>query len=74
MLAYLPALACPVGMGLMMTLMMRSKRQAPTAQPTSDQQATPTKQERELAELRSEISALREDRSPATPPINYTAS
>lgn len=74
MLSYLPALACPVGMGLMMMLMMRSKRQAPGAPPNSDRPTTPTTQERELAELRSEISALREERQPVNPPVNYTAS
>jgi hypothetical protein len=43
------ALACPVGMGLMMWFMMRGG---------SNQPATPD-QERELASLRAQIDALR---------------
>lgn len=47
----LPALVCPVGMGLMMWLMMRGRGR-------SDQSATPD-QEQELASLRAQIQALR---------------
>ena len=65
-LLYLPALACPIGMGVMMWLMMRPKRQ-------QSESATPSAQEQELSELRSEIAALREVGSdPATK--HYTAS
>jgi hypothetical protein len=66
LLYFLPALACPVGMGVMMWLMMRPKRQQP------DQPSGPTAQEQELARLRSEIAALRDDQTPVSPPVNYT--
>jgi hypothetical protein len=65
-LLFLPALACPVGMGLMMWLMMRGRG-------GSEQSATPD-QEQELARLRSEIEALRaapapfDERQPAPRP------
>ena len=68
-LYFLPALACPFGMGVMMWLMMRPKRQQ---QP--DQPGVPSAQEQELARLRSEIAALREDQSPVGTPVNYTAT
>ncbi len=51
-LYFLPALACPIGMGVMMWLMMRPKRQ-PADQPAPNTQA------QELTQLRSEIAALR---------------
>ncbi|MGP3979835.1 hypothetical protein [Streptomyces sp. KR80] len=57
----LPALACPVGMGLMMWLMMRGKRPA-TGQPPHT--APGTAQEQELARLRQEVEALRGERTP----------
>ncbi|KRE60533.1 hypothetical protein ASG92_21510 [Arthrobacter sp. Soil736] len=65
-LLFLPALACPVGMGLMMWLMMRGHGRG-------GQPATPD-QEQELARLRSEIEALRaapvpfDERHPAPRP------
>jgi cytochrome c-type biogenesis protein CcmH/NrfF len=65
LLYFLPALACPLGMGVMMWLMMRPKRQQPD-------QPRPSAQEQELARLRSEIAALRDDRAPVSPPVNYT--
>lgn len=59
LLYYVPALACPVGMGAMMWLMMRGKSSntAPDAPaqlvlPTSDQRA-------ELARLRAELDEMR---------------
>jgi hypothetical protein len=55
-LLFLPALACPVGMGLMMWLMMRGRA-------GSEKPATPD-QEQELARLRSEIEALRTGPAP----------
>ena len=64
----LPVLACPAGMGLMMWMMMRPKKEH--ADP-----ARPNAQEQELARLRSEIAALRDDQTQpvSAPPINYTA-
>jgi hypothetical protein len=50
----LALLACPVGMGLMMWMMMRGSR------PHSP---SPTDRSDELAQLRSEIDQLRRDRS-----------
>ncbi|WP_328747218.1 hypothetical protein OHT57_16795 [Streptomyces sp. NBC_00285] len=50
LLYILPALACPVGMGLMMWFMMRPHHGAQTG-PSADRQ--------ELARLRKEIDALR---------------
>ncbi|MET9817334.1 MULTISPECIES: hypothetical protein [unclassified Streptomyces] len=55
LLYLLPALACPVGMGLMMWFMMRGRHSAPT-----------TAQERELAGLRKEVEALRGEQRPTT--------
>ncbi|MET7714478.1 hypothetical protein [Streptomyces sp. NPDC005407] len=58
LLYILPALACPVGMGLMMWLMMRGKRPAADQPPHT----TPTTaQEQELARLRKEVDALRDE-------------
>jgi len=54
LLYLLPALACPVGMGLMMWLMMRPKHGA---------QPTPTADQQELLRLRKEIDALRTQRN-----------
>jgi cytochrome c-type biogenesis protein CcmH/NrfF len=62
LLYVLPALACPVGMGLMMWF-MRSRRsdadQPPHTAPT-------TEQEQELARLRKEVEALREEQTTKT--------
>ncbi|GAB2956483.1 hypothetical protein GCM10023080_014650 [Streptomyces pseudoechinosporeus] len=60
LLYLLPALACPVGMGLMMWFMMRGKRPAdgrPHTAPT-------TAQQQELARLRKEVEALRGEQTP----------
>ena len=55
-------LACPVGMGLMMWVMMRGQRDNPD-QPKS----TPTDtQQQEIAQLRAELDQLRDDKSPTT--------
>ncbi|MBC9723920.1 hypothetical protein [Streptomyces sp. TRM68367] len=54
LLYILPALACPVGMGLMMWLMMRPKHSGQT-EPTSARQ--------ELVRLRKEIDALRSEQA-----------
>jgi hypothetical protein len=65
LLYYLPALACPVGMGLMMWMMMRPKKNQPADPPR------PSTQEQELARLRNEIAALRDERTaPAYPPVD----
>lgn len=57
LLYILPALACPVGMGLMMWFMMRSKRPSITAQPPHT--APTAEQAQELRRLRKEVDALR---------------
>jgi hypothetical protein len=62
LLYLLPALACPVGMGLMMWFMMRGKR--PAAEPTHTVPATA--QDQELARLRKEVEALRDEQTPKT--------
>jgi hypothetical protein len=49
-LSALLVLACPVGMGLMMWLMMRGGRRASTAAPDHDS---------EIAQLRAEVERLR---------------
>lgn len=51
----LPALACPVGMGLMMWLMMRGRSKPQTGTPA---------QEQELAALRAQVDALRPEPAP----------
>ncbi|GAA0642105.1 hypothetical protein Stsp02_20480 [Streptomyces sp. NBRC 14336] len=60
LLYLLPALACPVGMGVMMWLMMRPNR-SKTVEPSPDaagaaNQVTP---DPEVASLRKEIAGLR---------------
>jgi hypothetical protein len=59
LLYILPALACPVGMGAMMWLMMRPGRKQRTPGGSS------SAQDGELARLRAEIAALRIDRKPS---------
>ncbi|WP_151484967.1 hypothetical protein [Streptomyces albicerus] len=54
----LPALACPVGMGLMMWFMMRSGRNTTTPPAGADPR------EQELAALRKEIDGLRTQVTP----------
>ncbi len=54
LLYLLPVLACPVGMGVMMWMMMRPGRGQQTITPTA-----PTAAEQELAQLRNEVDALR---------------
>ncbi|WP_322753228.1 hypothetical protein [Frankia sp. Cas3] len=59
----LPALACPVGMGAMMWLMMRGKSNRPSQTPLAGTgQADP--RETELAALREEIQHLRGTQRP----------
>ncbi|MDQ6753462.1 MAG: hypothetical protein M3017_08665 [Actinomycetota bacterium] len=56
----LAVLACPLGMGAMMWLMMRSNKK-----PAGD--STPPASETELAQLRAELDALRAGQDSAPP-------
>lgn len=56
LLYILALLACPVGMGAMMWMMMRKPSGGQTQQPSP-----PTAQQQELARLRAEIHDLRND-------------
>jgi hypothetical protein len=60
---YLIVLACPIGMGLMMWMMMRGNNLGAATAPT---QPSPAQQE-EIAMLRAEIAALREAQQPVEP-------
>lgn len=55
LLYILPALACPIGMGLMMWFMMRGHGKTKTGTPA---------QEQELAALRAQVEALRPQTAP----------
>lgn len=55
----LALLACPLGMGAMMWLLMRSNKKQ------SDTTAPPEASEAELAQLRAEVDQLRASRPPA---------
>lgn len=63
LLYLLPALACPVGMGAMMWLMMRGGKSSkvPTPPGTTDAAPMNAQQEVELAQLRAEIEQLKND-------------
>ncbi len=67
LLAYLPLLACPVGMGLMMWVIMRGGRRhqqpSPTPSHSGPAAMTPT-QQAELVQLRSELDELRRSDHP----------
>ena len=58
LLYLLPALMCPVGMGAMMWLIMRDRRHD-GGHPTAG--APSAAQEQELARLRKEVEALRDE-------------
>lgn len=64
LLPYLFLLACPVGMGLMMWMMMKMGGNAkPSGSEQSPQAAMTPDQQGELAQLRAEVAQLRvEDR------------
>ncbi|WP_020388718.1 hypothetical protein [Kribbella catacumbae] len=65
----LAVLACPVGMGLMMWLMMRGKKGPAPPQ----EGASPSRADAEIASLRAELDQLRaETRDRQTPPSNRT--
>jgi hypothetical protein len=59
----LPALACPVGMGAMMWVMMRGGKKPAAPVPTAPVAADP-----ELAALRAEVDALRTARASESQP------
>jgi hypothetical protein len=66
-LAYLPFLACPVGMGLLMWMMTRGghRDQQSSSTPSQDGPAAMTPaQQAELAQLRAELDNLRADEGP----------
>ncbi|GAA3845360.1 hypothetical protein [Amycolatopsis tucumanensis] len=56
LLLTLAALACPIGMGLMMLLMARQSRSRPPTAPSGGA-------EQELARLRAEVADLQAERS-----------
>lgn len=58
LLAYLPVLACPVGMGLMMWMMMRPGSSQQPPQTTPPASMTP-QQHSELQRLRAELDEIR---------------
>ena len=63
LLRYLPILACPIGMGLMMWMMMPRGRSEPAQPPLHGSPAMTPAQEAELTALRAELDQLRaEDR------------
>jgi hypothetical protein len=58
LLGYLPLLACPVGMGLMMWMMTRTGSGQRSSQPSPAAHMTP-KQQGELQRLRAELDEIR---------------
>jgi len=67
----LALLACPVGMGLMMWLMMRGNKQSDKTQPGPG----PTETDAELTRLRAELDQLRsEARDRNAPPSRASGS
>ncbi|SDY65757.1 hypothetical protein SAMN05661080_04184 [Modestobacter sp. DSM 44400] len=67
LLPSLALLACPVGMGLMMWMMMKmGGNQQPSGSQQSPQAAITPAQQAELAQLRAEVAQLRVDGRRAT--------
>jgi hypothetical protein len=60
----LPTLACPVGMGVMMWMMMRGGKKPMSTSPS-------VAEERELAALRAEVDALRTAQDASTAPVSH---
>lgn len=58
----LPALACPVGMGVMMWVMMRGGKRPVVTPP-------PVVEDQELAALRAEVAALRTAQDESATPV-----
>ena len=63
-------LACPVGMGLMMWMMMKMQRPAASAAPENPAEARVEKQA-ELVKLRAEIDQLRAERREESKPAGW---
>jgi hypothetical protein len=77
LLSLLPALACPLGMGLMMWLMMRGIKRQPTdamEMPAQDmpagQTSAPMSPEDRLAELRTQLGMLQAQQAAIAAQIN----
>jgi hypothetical protein len=77
LLSLLPALACPLGMGLMMWLMMRGNKGQPTNAMEMPAQETPPAQtsaamspEDRLAELRTQLAMLQAQQAAIAAQIN----
>ncbi len=64
LLYYLPALACPVGMGAMMWLMMRGGNSATNTADPAQPTALSLDQQAELARLRAEVDQLKKNPTP----------
>ncbi len=59
LLSYLPFLACPIGMGLMMWMMMRGGRHGQQPSSAAEPEAMAPAHQAELAQLRAELDQWR---------------